>query len=65
MVGMLPEKNMCAFKPSSAAMEFWGTAGQLFAMPTDDRVEAALVGFDQGEVVAIPFTVGRCRLAGQ
>src|SRR5262245_57622543 len=47
--------------PGATATNFWNTAGtpvehlpQEIVMPVEDMVDAALAGFDQGEVVTIP-----------
>jgi short-subunit dehydrogenase len=50
-----------AVLPGATATEFWDTAGGSiealpsdFVMRADDLVDAALVGFDQGELITIP-----------
>jgi short-subunit dehydrogenase len=49
-----------AVLPGATATEFWDVAGapgirsESFAMSTEDMVDAALAGFDAGEIVTIP-----------
>ena len=52
---------MQAVLPGATATEFWGIAGtpveylpSEIVMPAEDMVDAALTGFDQGELVTIP-----------
>lgn len=59
----LKDKNIHvqAVLPGATATEFWGIAGtplehlpDEIVMPAEDMVDAALTGFDQGELVTIP-----------
>ena len=59
----LADKNVRiqAVLPGATATDFWGTAGLPvehlpgeIVMPADEMVDAALAGFDQGELITIP-----------